>query len=260
MKLNENEFLKTLSQVFPGIKDIDEEVVDDIGNYLENISLVKGEALFQQGDPGDRMYFISRGCLEVFLKNSDGQTQRIDVLDPGATVGEIALLTGQPRSALVQSMVETELISLSKIGLETLTEKYPQIGKKIIEEMVPRIQRTQLALAITRLLGPLDAQALHDLQRKVTWRHLVAGEVLIRQGEIGDTMYVVVNGRLTMSAKDDSLGMRNLGEINRGESVGEFALVSNQPRSATVSALRDTDVVGISREVYESLISKHPGF
>ena len=257
---NENELLKTLSHAFPGMKDFDDKEIDELGNYLQRFSLAKGEALFQQGDPGDCMYIISRGCLAVFLENPDGQTQKIDVLDPGATVGEIALLTGQPRSAMVQGLVDTELISLSKAGLETLTEKHPHIGKKFIDEMVPRIQRTQLALAITRLLGPLDAQALHDLQRKVTWRHLVAGEVLIRQGEIGDTMYVVVNGRLTMTAKDDSFGTRSLGEINRGESVGEFALVSNQPRSATVSALRDTDVVGISREIYDSLIAKHPEF
>ena len=260
MKQDKNELFKTLSQVFPGIKDLDEKINDDIGTYLESVSLAKGEVLFRQGDAGNQMYIISRGCLEVFLTNPDGKTQRIDVLDPGVSVGEIALLTGQPRSALVQGMVETELVSLSKAGLDTLSEKYPEVGKRIIDEMIPRIQRTQLALAITRLLGPLDAQALHDLQRKVTWQHLVAGEVLIRQGEIGDSMYVVVNGRLSMTANDDSLGTRYLGEIDRGESVGEFALVSNQPRSATVTALRDTDVVGISREVYEELVSTHSDF
>ena len=51
-----------------------------------------------------------------------------------------------------------------------------------------------------------------------------------------------------------------LGEIERGESVGEFAMVSRQPRSATILAMRDSDVVGISRQVYEELVAVHPGF
>ena len=77
--------------------------------------------------------------------------------------------------------------------------------------MLPRIQRTQLALAVTRLLGPLDAQALHDLQRKVNWRHLTAGEVLIHQGEIEDTMYLVVNGRLAMEVRENGQEPRHFG-------------------------------------------------
>lgn len=257
------QLLTVFCQVLPcldDMEDMDEVMAQEFAAHLEMLSLAQGDILFKQGDAGDSMYVLARGALVVSLTGPDGQERRIDVLDSGESVGEIALLTGQQRSATVRSLVDSDLIRLSKTGLDHISEKYPDLAVKLVDQMLPRIQRTQLALAVTRLLGPLDAQALHDLQRKVSWRHLTAGEVLIRQGEVEDTMYLVVNGRLAMETIDEVQGARILGEIERGESVGEFAMVSRQPRSATILALRDSDVVGISRKVYEELVSAQPGF
>jgi len=252
--------LSTFCQYFSCPDDMDEAMTEEFAAHLELVTLLQGDLLFKQGDAGDRMYVITRGALSVLLTGADRQERRIDVLDSGESVGEIALLTGQKRSATVRALTDARLISLSKDGLDQISQKYPALTQKLIEKMLPRIQRTQLALAVTRLLGPLDAQALHDLQHKVNWRQLKAGEVLIRQGEVDDTMYLVVNGRLAMETREDGQDAKILGEIERGESVGEFAMVSRQPRSATILALRDSDVVGISRQVYEELVAVHPGF
>ncbi len=252
--------LSTFCQFFTCPEGMDDVMEQEFSAHLDVITLPQNDVLFHQGDQGDRMYVVTSGALTVLLTNKDGLERRIDVLDTGESVGEIALLTGQKRSATVRALTDASLISLSKDGLDQLSQKYPELGKKLLEKMLPRIQRTQLALAVTHLLGPLDAQALHDLQRKVNWRHLTAGEVLIHQGEVEDTMYLVVNGRLAMEVRESEQEPRILGEIERGESVGEFAMVSRQPRSATIFAMRDSDVVGISRQVYEELIAAHPGF
>jgi predicted acylesterase/phospholipase RssA/CRP-like cAMP-binding protein len=252
--------LSTFCQFFQCPDDMDDAMAQEFSAHLEIITLPQDEVLFHQGDPGDRMYVVVSGALAVLLADGKGLERRIDVLDTGESVGEIALFTGQKRSATVRALTDANLISLSKDGLNQISQKYPDLGKKLIEKMLPRIQRTQLALAVTRLLGPLDAQSLHDLQRKVNWRHLTAGEVLIQQGEVEDTMYLVVNGRLAMESRENEQEPRILGEIERGESVGEFAMVSRHPRSATIFAMRDSDVVGISRQVYEELVAAHPGF
>lgn len=252
--------LSTFCNIFSCPDDMDSAMAEDLEAHLELVTLQQGEVLFHQGDAGDCMYVVVSGALAVLLTGADGHERRIDVLDSGESLGEIALFTGQKRSASVSAMTDASLISLSKDGLEHLSQKYPALANKLIEKMLPRIQRTQLALAVTRLLGPLDAQALHDLQRKVSWRHLKAGEILIHQGETDDTMYLVVNGRLAMETREAGQEPRLLGEIERGESVGEFAMVSRQPRSATILALRDSDVVALTRQVYEELVAVHPGF
>lgn len=252
--------LSTFCKFFTCPEDMDSAVSEEFDAHLEIVNIPQGEVLFHQGDAGDCMYVVVSGALAVLLSGADGQERRIDVLDSGESLGEIALITGQKRSATVRALTDASLISLSKDGLEHISQKYPALANKLIQKMLPRIQRTQLALAVTRLLGPLDAQALHDLQRKVTWRHLKAGEILIHQGEVDDTMYLVVNGRLAMEARKAGQDPRILGEIERGESVGEFAMVSRQPRSATILALRDSDVVALTRQVYEELVALHPGF
>ena len=114
---------------------------------LKSSRLPQNEVLFHQGDQGDRMYVVASGALTVLLTNKDGLERRIDVLDTGESVGEIALLTGQKRSATVRALTDASLISLSKDGLDQLSQKYPELGKKLLEKMLPRIQRTQLALA-----------------------------------------------------------------------------------------------------------------
>ena len=58
-------------------------------------ALDKDETLFQQGDPGDSMYILVRGVLRIRASNPDGGETVLDILDPGASVGEMALLTGQ---------------------------------------------------------------------------------------------------------------------------------------------------------------------
>ena len=150
--------ISTFCQYFSCPDDMDEAMAEEFAAHLELVTLLQGDLLFKQGDAGDRMYVITRGALSVLLTGADRQERRIDVLDSGESVGEIALLTGQKRSATVRALTDSRLISLSKDGLDQISQKYPALTQKLIEKMLPRIQRTQLALAVTRLLGPLDAR------------------------------------------------------------------------------------------------------
>jgi len=73
-------------------------------------------------------------------------------------------------------------------------------------------------------------------------------------------MFIVINGRLqvVLEPSSDDTAERVLGEIGAGETVGEFALLTDDIRSATVYALRDTDVVEMTRPVFEALVREHP--
>jgi len=254
------EILTSFCQTFPCNLDFDDHTAREFAAQLEWVNLPQGAVLFNQGDVGDSLYAIQSGALEVILIDPQGHEQRIDVLDSGESVGEIALLTGQKRSATIRALTDSILIRLSKSGLEKISTLDSNLSQQLINQLLPRIQRTQLAMAVTRLFGPMEARALHEMQRKAIWRHLLAGETLIQQGDVEDTMYLVINGRLVMESSENGNSPRILGEVERGESVGEFAMISPQPRSATIVAMRDSDVVEISREVFEKLSKEHPNF
>ena len=70
----------------------------------EDVVLANGEVLFRQGDPGDLVYVVKIGSVEIYHELSDGREQRVDVLGPGRYVGELAPLLRLPRSASVRAV------------------------------------------------------------------------------------------------------------------------------------------------------------
>ena len=89
-------------------------------------------------------------------------------------------------------------------------------------------------------LAPEARQALAD---GVQWSSLSAGETLFTQGDPGDSAYLLVSGRLLVSSEQTDGSSQVVGEVGPGELVGEYALIMDRARSATVLAKKDADLV-----------------
>jgi predicted acylesterase/phospholipase RssA/CRP-like cAMP-binding protein len=103
----------------------------------------------------------------------------------------------------------------------------------------------------------LSVYTLHDIERAVEWVNLARGEVLFRQGEPGDSLYVITNGRLRVLVGGEQ-DRRTVDELGRGETVGEMAVITGERRSATVIAVRDTELIRLSREALDRLAKQNP--
>jgi predicted acylesterase/phospholipase RssA/CRP-like cAMP-binding protein len=88
---------------------------------------------------------------------------------------------------------------------------------------------------------------------------LPGGTELIRQGETGDSMYLVAVGRLRVTMTRDDGSETVVAEVGRGELVGELAVMTDEPRSATVTALRDSQVLRLTTAAFAELVAQHPG-
>lgn len=234
---------------------------DDLGALAAAtvaVRLAVGETLFRQGEPGSDLYVLLRGRLAVAITQPDGSGGVVDTLEPGDSVGELALLTGQPRGATVYALEETTLARLSREQFERIAAGRPGVSEALARVAMPRIQRTHLAGVLSSLFGTLEVSALHELQQALEWRRLSGGETLFHKGDPGDALYIVVSGLLRTFAEDEQGNPRSVGEITRGETVGEVGLLTGAPRSATVVAVRDSDVVRLSQAMFERLLGRHP--
>jgi len=113
----------------------------------------------------------------------------------------------------------------------------------------PAFDPTRLILALRRsdLFASLSADAMTALQAQLTPVTLMSGEVLFKEGEPSDSLYIVISGRLrVVSRSADDQSDRLLAHLGHGEIVGEMGLVCNEPRSATVVAIRDTNLAKLS--------------
>ena len=113
-------------------------------------------------------------------------------------------------------------------------------------------------LRSTAMFRGLADPILQEAAQAIEWCHVLGGEVLFRQGEAGNALYLVVSGRLRVTAEGGDGRERVLREVGRGAHVGELALLTDEPRSATVCAVRDTIVASFSRDRFQQLVSRHP--
>jgi CRP-like cAMP-binding protein len=134
-----------------------------------------------------------------------------------------------------------------------------------LQPISPQLCQEQLLRLLTRLLGPVDQATLIAVQAKLEWLRLVAGERLIEQGEASDALYLVVHGRLrvTLHPQMDEVDPRDDAAAGTRQPaderfVREIGLLTETPRTASVTAIRGSTVVRLSRAVYEELLAQHP--
>jgi NTE family protein len=105
--------------------------------------------------------------------------------------------------------------------------------------------------------GDIEPQLLASLWPRLTWVELPGGQTLMREGEPGDAMYLLVSGRLRAYTQGDDAALRPVGEVTRGELVGELSLLTDDRRSATVLAVRDSLLVRLAKTDFDALMASH---
>lgn len=98
----------------------------------------QGECVCEQGEPGEQFYIIKSGRLRVSARNPQGEVFLSKEMLPGNFFGEMALLTGEPRSATVEAIVDSELLSVDKQALRELLRTNPDVDRLISEALARR--------------------------------------------------------------------------------------------------------------------------
>lgn len=117
---------------------------------LRRVNLTVGEVLFQQGDAGDSMYIIDRGKIELFSTAPDGKHQSLAILEQGHTLGEMALLTGEPRSATAIAADNAELLVMDMDTFQVLIVENTTISAYFIRLLSQRLIQTNSRLQASK--------------------------------------------------------------------------------------------------------------
>jgi CRP-like cAMP-binding protein len=93
--------------------------------------LFAGEILFKAGDQGDALYIVKQGRVDVLAENADASQNPIATLSEGQTLGEMALLTGSPRTATIRAATDATLLQIEKEDFERSILSDPELAKTI---------------------------------------------------------------------------------------------------------------------------------
>lgn len=116
---------------------------------VEPVRAAAGIAVVEEGQPGDSLYLVVVGTLSVATEG-EGESVEVGRLGPGDFFGEVALLTGKPRTATVTAVTEAELLRLGRDTVEELRRRHPEIEASLREFHRRRAERTIEALLARR--------------------------------------------------------------------------------------------------------------
>ncbi len=119
---------------------LDERERADLANELELVQFQAGEPVFQIGEPGESLFLIRSGEVEVFFKNDTGERIVLETVSAGGFVGEISLLDSGPRSASVTATQATEALRLNRASLEKFLALRPQATMDLLAAMGRRMR------------------------------------------------------------------------------------------------------------------------
>ena len=205
--------------------------------------------LFRKNDYGNSFFFILQGRVRMHLDLQDGKQDVLD-LDSGDFFGEIGLLSGRRRSGSAIAGPGCVLIETPRRTLLKLLDAVPSMQRKLDEFAVRRI----VSQCFGRLVPEQQVSRLLSAARS---QHYGVGELLFREGDAPDALYVIKHGSVTVSR--DINGKEVVSAyLSAGSYVGEMALVSRMPRTATIRAAALTEAVLIEADQFNAILDENP--
>ena len=239
----------------PLFSELSPEAFVELVNRLDYRVYEPGQVILREGDPGRSFYVISEGRVRVYKQLPDGQQLTLAHLDDGAFFGEMALLSGAPRTATIAAEVETHLLEVSDKVLRSLVARHPQVTVTLKNFYRQRLLNN--VMAISPLFKGFDAAERKTLMERFKMRQAAPGEVLIEQGKKADGLYVVLHGSVNVTAKAAS-GAVDIAKLREGDIFGEMSMLTHQPSIATVAAAVPSLVLKLPRGQFVEMISTHP--
>ena len=197
------------------------------------------EVIFEQGQPGRCFFVVSAGRLEV--KANDERR----ILGPGQSFGELALIDDRPRTATVRTLEPCVLWGLDR---NTFMKALKRLRMQEYEENKNFIN----SVNVFNVLTNLQKEALLGVLVTQKW---AAGQVVVKQGDSGDMLYIVKKGvAVSNPERSDSR------EIHKGEFFGEQGLLNNSLRVETIAAATDLVLISIGRSRLNEVLGNHLEF
>ena len=150
--------------------------IDRISALSTRRSYGTGTIVFSQADPGDALYGVVKGKIRISASSPDGREIFLNIMEPGDTFGEIALLDGRHRTATASATAPSELIIIARDHFLYLLEREPELVSHVVQLLCERIRWTS---------GLAEESALLSVPERLVRRLLSLGKLHGRETPSG---------------------------------------------------------------------------
>ncbi|XP_061586654.1 cGMP-dependent protein kinase 2 isoform X2 [Cololabis saira] len=229
--LNKNQYLKRLEL----------QQIKDMVECMYECAYQQGEYVIKQGEPGNHLFVLADGRLEVFQHN-----KLLTTISVWTTFGELAILYNCTRTASVRAVNRVRTWALDR-------EAFQNIMRRTAET---RHEQYRNFLRSVSLLANLPEDKLSKIVDCLEVEYYDKGEYVIREGEEGSTFYIIAQGKVTVTQTTAAhQSPQIINTLQKGDYFGEKALISDDVRSANIIADEDgVECLVIDRETFDQTV------
>ena len=216
-----------------------------------------GETILSDRDHNNRaLFLIVNGSVDVLRQNDDGTRTYLAELGRGEFFGEFQLLTGRSRQALVRAANTVDLLELEEEVIAELAEETPEIWKVLWDFYHARLLNNLLAGSpLFRSLSVRERNRLVPLFERVD---ALQGQLVIRQGELGVGVYLVLQGEMVVMVQEEDGGTRIVTTLSSGDFFGTVSAMTDDPCVADVRANEESILLFLKRDDLAKIFQVNP--
>ena len=207
-----------------------------------------------------RMYYLAEGEVALSIRGKP-----LDIVKAGEVFGEMAVISGRPRSATATARGDALAYSMDAGELQRVIAKHPEFALMLASVMYDRLRflAARLASRPSGTAAPREASVFEPalvaqleaaLPKTAIVRH--RQETLIfKEGQAGTFMYLVKSGKVGIA-----VGANLVEVVGPGGTFGEMAVVDQSPRTARAGAIEEVELLAVDRATLVELIRANPAF
>src|SRR5215813_15415060 len=253
MELTELKELLRETSVFSLLSD------DELERFSKHFGLVHytlGHTVVRAGDESDSFYVVYSGRARVIGANAAGEEVTVGMLSRGNSFGEQGLLTRSPRRFTVRAASDLVLLRLATRDFDQLVSEHPDL-REYFDKYISDISIRNF-LKLCTVFAPLAPQEIRDLLGAMEVKNFGVNQTIIREGEAGDAFYLLRSG--SARVMKESNGHKVLNVLKAGDSFGELALLTDQPRAATIITEEPSSVFCLKKTEFDRIVAASPKF
>ena len=212
---------------------------DEIVDAMFEKAVPAGVDVIVQGDKGDFFYVVDKGAFDILVNGEKKVT-----IGPGGGFGELALMYNEPRAATVRANVDSVVWAVDRKTFRKTVLRYNDRKRKLYEERLKKVD-------LFKTLDPSEISKVIDCLEPVEFK---PGDLVIRQGDPGETFFLIMDGEALVSISDHGQNECDIGRLKTGEYFGERALITHEPRAATVKAVTPLKCVSLDSKAFTRLL------
>ncbi|XP_012554671.1 cAMP-dependent protein kinase type II regulatory subunit isoform X1 [Hydra vulgaris] len=225
-------------------KSLDLEQLNQVLDAMFERKTVIGDVIIRQGDDGDNFYVVDNGVFDIYVL-VDGVDKKVGTYNNKGSFGELALMYNTPRAATIIASSEGTIWGLDRVTFRKILLKAAYQKRKMHEALIENVP-------MLKFLNEYERMNVADALESKSFKD---GELIVKQGDEADNMYFIEKGRVCVKiARQGTNEEVEVTQLSDGQYFGELALVTHNPRAASIYSIGVCRVAALDVLAFERLL------